>query len=892
MTYAKEKEVAGTTSNKKLVFDKTINNTTNSNTKIPEHIDKKHWDEWTDSGVNYAIISRNVRSLHDPLAVDKLLNRNNKSRWKHSSNLIPCWSVSGVDPETGEPTLLGIQVKPDTPILNKQGKLQKYLGASEYQSAPLFLDTGINDFWQEIINTKVEPIIITEGAKKAGAGLSIGYTTISIPGVSTCRKNGRLHDSLQLFTGFGRTFYLCFDNDIIVKKPVQNAMLAMAKELSATGSKVMVIELPPGELKGMDDFIANYGKDAFHRLVENAKTIEEWRKHLEEEWVKQQLEDGQETKCKLKRQFEIIRDGWGEGLRLNQMKNQIELAGQPLDLDQIRLHMVLEFEEAVPIGDAQAIVQMLANQNAYHPVADYLEHVTHLHPDVDTSILNNLATRYFGSDNELHNIYMKKVLISAVARVMQPGCRVESVPILVNPRQGIGKSTFWRNLFGEDWFSDDMGEANEKDERMKLHNFWCLEWSEFENVYKKKDVSALKKFITTKTDSYRTPYSRTIKEYPRRSILVGTTNEKEILADPTGSRRFWVIPVKNIIPVEQLVRERDLLWAAAYALYQAGEDWKLTSEQEELREELNKQFQVIDPWTEQIQEYIQGRDVVTLTEIFRLLAVETARQDVGTSRRISAIFSRLGWETERKREGGCWVRRWVKKDEKLQNLSGSSGSSGSMGTDKQVQKDTDSGLNLQHNNQSEKNTQSYLDQSATTQQGLQELIQIDPDRFCNFSENSDHLDTDVKSDSQVLEHADPDRFSEKSEHLNSPTSSPKDLPAITPKIEEGKIYWSRSLNKQVKVIKVYASVKKADCHVAGDAIAKPRLAFSDLLLSSPPYAPGDKVKVLEGEHKGLDLVVSSVDADGNLWLKKDSQKFAPPLSNHGQPYTASQLKRT
>jgi replicative DNA helicase len=117
-----------------------------------------------------------------------------------------------------------------------------------------------------------------------------------------------------------------------------------------------------------------------------------------------------------------------------------------------------------------------------------------------------------------------------------------------------------------------------------------------------------------------------------------------------------------------------------------------------------------------------------------------------------------------------------------------------------------------------------------------------------------------------------------------------DHPMITPKIEEGRVYWSRSLNKQVKVIKVYASVKKADCHVAGDAIAKPRLAFSDLLLSPPALTPGDKVTVLEGEHRGQELLVSSVDGD-NIWLKKQSQKFAPPMSNKGQPYKANQLRR-
>jgi len=521
-------------------------------TNIADSPDKHHYEEWVNSGVNDQLKSLNFRTIHDPLVVDQLLNRNNKARWKHSTNLVPCWAVSGVDPRSGEPTLSGVQVKPDLAYINKEGKAQKYLNATGYESTPLFLDTGVNNFWKSIIDDKSQPIILTEGPKKAACGLSHQYTTISIPGVSSSRKLGRLHEFLKLFTGFGRTFYLCFDNDIIHKKSVQNGLLGMGRELSASGSKVMVIELPSGGLKGMDDFVHKNGKDEFDKLIENALTIEEWRKNLDENWVKQKLEEGEEAKSKLKRQFDLIRQGWGDALRLNQMKNQIELSGDQIDLDHIRLRMVLEFDEAVPIGDAQAIVGMLAAQNAYHPVNDYLETVAAQYPDVDTSILDDLATRYFGSDNELHNIYMKKTLISAVARIKQPGCRLESVPILVNPRQGIGKSTFWRNLFGEDWFSDDMGDANEKDERMKLHNFWCLEWSEFENVYKKKDVSALKKFITTKTDSFRTPYSRTVKEYPRRSILVGTTNEQEILADPTGSRRFWVIPVKSMIPVEQV----------------------------------------------------------------------------------------------------------------------------------------------------------------------------------------------------------------------------------------------------------------------------------------------------------------------------------------------------
>ncbi|MBN3907680.1 MAG: DUF3854 domain-containing protein [Nostoc sp. NMS1] len=215
-----------------------------------------HWEEWQLSSVSAKIIQRNVRTLYDSREVDKVLNRNTKSRQKHSDHLVPCWMVAGVNPLTGENTLEGVQAKPDVSPLGKDGKVNKYLGAVGYGASPLFLDTGVEYCWQQILADKSIPIIITEGAKKAGAGLTIGLPTISIPGVSTCRKMGRLHSWIEAFAGFGRTFYLCFDADILHKRPVQQSLINIARDLSATGSKVMVIKLPSIELKGMDDFIA------------------------------------------------------------------------------------------------------------------------------------------------------------------------------------------------------------------------------------------------------------------------------------------------------------------------------------------------------------------------------------------------------------------------------------------------------------------------------------------------------------------------------------------------------------------------------------------------------------------------------------------------------------
>ncbi len=164
----------------------------NSTINVHSRIDNHHFQEWLSSGVSEQITTLNVVSIHDSYELDKILNRNIKNRRKHSDNLIPAWCVSGIDPQGWERTLAGVQVKPDNPaIIN--GKPQKYLSSSGYGVSPLFLDTGIPDYWLKIIENKSIPIIIVEGAKKAGAVLTLGIAAISIL-VGTSNEEEILND--------------------------------------------------------------------------------------------------------------------------------------------------------------------------------------------------------------------------------------------------------------------------------------------------------------------------------------------------------------------------------------------------------------------------------------------------------------------------------------------------------------------------------------------------------------------------------------------------------------------------------------------------------------------------------------------------------------------------
>lgn len=624
---------------------------------INQLLASNHYKDWKDSAVSDHIIELNVSTITDAREIDKVLNKNNKRRWKHSDELVPAWCVSGVDPLTGEKTLQGVQVKPDKPRTGENGKAIKYENAREYDGAPLFLDTGIEGYWLGIYEDVTQPIFITEGAKKAGAGLSISLPVISIPGVSSCRKKGRLHQNLDLFAKVGRTCYLCFDNDITYKPQVHYALLGLSRELAAKGVKIMVVVIPESDTKGMDDYIAMHGEAAFKKLVEEALTFEEWReissKNLEAEEEK--------FKSRMAQRFHLVNNIWGDHLRYNSLKKAIELYGSSLDMNHIKLILALEFDIDVSKDDAFTIIERIAKTHSYSPVCDYLDEVEAKYPDIASDYLDGLAEQFFGTTDPLHAVYFKNFLVAAVARARHPGCWMDCALIL-HGAQGIRKSTFWNTLFGDDWFSDELGSDNAKDEKMIMHQFWCLEWGEFETVYKRKDVEELKRFLAKKTETFRTPYDRLPMDYKRGFVFVGTTNQTEVLNDPTGDRRFWIIPVSlSKIPVEAVQFSRDKIWAAANALYKSGYTYRLTDEQDELRAAMNREYQVIDPWSDIIEEFIKYKDFVPTQSIYKLLAIDPSHQDINSDKRISGVMRRLGWDRGRE-DGLRGIRGWKRKN--------------------------------------------------------------------------------------------------------------------------------------------------------------------------------------------------------------------------------------
>jgi predicted P-loop ATPase len=363
--------------------------------------------------------------------------------------------------------------------------------------------------------------------------------------------------------------------------------------------------------------------------------------------------------CKNEVLINKISTEWGNRLRFNEMTQQVEMDGDAANIDVEKAYIRAAKELRLDIDKQKAsdIVAVCAQENKYSPVREYLNSVA----GGEKINLETLAERYFGTQNPFHAILLKRTLIAAVARAFKPGCKVDTMCILQGG-QGALKSTFWQTLAGEAWFTDNLSEASEKDEKLKLRRYWILEFSEFETVYKRKDVEQLKAFLSSRIDSLRRPYGRSLEDFPRTSIFVGSTNRQEFLNDPTGGRRYWVIPVvAETIPIQTLEEERDRIWAAAVAAYRSGEQWWLTREEDKLLEEANKGWQSSDTWEVAVLNYLQNKSICTVPELFtHAIQIELAKQGKAEQMRLSDILRRNGWMKTAKRIEGKFQKCWEK----------------------------------------------------------------------------------------------------------------------------------------------------------------------------------------------------------------------------------------
>lgn len=282
-----------------------------------------------------------------------------------------------------------------------------------------------------------------------------------------------------------------------------------------------------------------------------------------------------------------------------------------------------------------------------------------------------LAVGFGAEDTKLHAEIGKRWMISAVARVLSPGCQADHALIAIG-EQGIGKSSAFKALGGE-WFSDQMpaiGGNSDKDASMLLAENWIIEFAELDALRRARDISAVKTLITRREDKYRPPYGRAIIEQPRHCVFCGTVNPDgaAFLHDPTGGRRFWPFAASRV-DIKWITTHRDQLWGEACALYKTHARWWLdarTDEQlmHELRDTQQEHTEQLSdtPLAAQIAQLVKGRtEPVQLAELLTVAGMDAGTvlgQRAAAMEAARALYA-LGWRKHRYTADGVRAWRWL-----------------------------------------------------------------------------------------------------------------------------------------------------------------------------------------------------------------------------------------
>jgi len=298
-------------------------------------------------------------------------------------------------------------------------------------------------------------------------------------------------------------------------------------------------------------------------------------------------------------------------------------------------------------------VQVVARDRLVHPVRQFLDACKAVYDGQPR--LSRLFGDYFDARADEHYLAAtsRAFLIGAVARIMQPGCKVDTVVVFEAP-QGAGKSRSVRVL-GEPWITESLPAlSDQREAAMALRGVWFAEVAELAAM-SRSEVEHVKAFISRQVDDIREPYQRHSTRLPRQTILAGTTNDRTYLRDSTGNRRFWPIQC-GLIDLELLARDRMQLFGEAVIAYEAGEPWHLSREDERIAADEQEQRRYRTELEVSLLEYLDRQTAAGVYEVDMRDCIRTVcnldptddqRKAGAYGAQLAALMARNGWRPAR-----------------------------------------------------------------------------------------------------------------------------------------------------------------------------------------------------------------------------------------------------
>lgn len=228
----------------------------------------------------------------------------------------------------------------------------------------------------------------------------------------------------------------------------------------------------------------------------------------------------------------------------------------------------------------------------YHPFLDYMDNL----PDWDgIDRVSELASRVSDAPLWIEGFHRWMLGMTAQWMAMDVQCANAVAPLLVSTEQGRCKSTFCSILLPTElqrFYIDKFDITSVSGCEQKLSLFGLINMDEFDR-YGIRTMATLKNLMQLKKLTFRKSHRAYYSQLPRIASFIGTSNQKELLTDTTGSRRFLCVEVKG--KINCTLPDYAQLYAQLKTELLNGERYWFTSEEERKIQEHNRMFYKFSP---------------------------------------------------------------------------------------------------------------------------------------------------------------------------------------------------------------------------------------------------------------------------------------------------------
>lgn len=267
------------------------------------------------------------------------------------------------------------------------------------------------------------------------------------------------------------------------------------------------------------------------------------------------------------------------------------------DKELLRMDIEKQFKFKAKLVDLDTAIVSASDKFRYHPIKNKIVTKTwDGKPRAESFFIDVLGVK----DNQYNRECTRKWLLASLTRLFDNGIKFDEM-IILQGGQGIGKSTTLQRLsLG---YYTDITEKISDEVTFKVLRTWLVELSELSTMVKT-DSDTFKAWLSATKDTVRKRYATDPTDHPRTFAVLGTTNNKEILKDRTGNRRYWLMycekdRIKHSIwnlDYEYILQ----LWSEVYQWYLSKESLLISEETKQYMENLSSGALEYDPLEEKI----------------------------------------------------------------------------------------------------------------------------------------------------------------------------------------------------------------------------------------------------------------------------------------------------